>query len=102
MKFQVLSVNSQKAQCETRQSLCHRKNYYYRTVQKSSAGRSCGIIDDRIFDRFSDLFSLSVSHNQLDIIKNDQQMMSTQRNGIKIEAELCKKGLNDKDSRRTR
>ena len=29
-------------------------------------------------------------------------MMLTQRNGIGVEAELCKEGLNDKDSRRAR
>ena len=40
--------------------------------KSSSAGRSCEKIDARVFERFSDLFSLSASHNQLDIINNDQ------------------------------
>ena len=39
--------------------------------ESSSAGQSCEKIDARVFDRFSDLFSLSLSHNQLDIINND-------------------------------
>ena len=40
--------------------------------KSSSARRSCVKIDAIVFERFSDLFSLSVSHNQLDIINNDQ------------------------------
>ena len=36
-----------------------------------SAGRSFGKIDARVFERFSDLFSLSSSHSQLGIINNN-------------------------------
>ena len=32
--------------------------------KSSSVGRSCGKIDARVFERFSDLFSLSLSHSQ--------------------------------------
>ena len=39
--------------------------------KSSSAGRSCGKNDARVFERFSDLFSLSLIHSQLDIINND-------------------------------
>ena len=35
---------------------------------KSSSARRCGKIDARVFERFSDLFSLTLSHDQLDII----------------------------------
>ena len=36
-----------------------------------SAGRSCGKIDARVFEQFSDLQSLSSSHSQLGIINNN-------------------------------
>ena len=47
------------------------KNFYHRTVKSLSAGRSCGKIDARVFEQFSDLFSLSLSHTQLDITYNE-------------------------------
>ena len=37
-----------------------------------NAGRNCGKIDARVFARFSDLFSLSLSQSQLDLINNDR------------------------------
>ena len=63
-----LSMFNPKAQPETRQILCHRKNFYHRTVKSLSAGRSCGKIDARLFEQFSNLSSLSIGHNQLEII----------------------------------
>ena len=39
--------------------------------KSSSTERRCAKIDARVFERFSDLFSLSLSHSQLDIINND-------------------------------
>ena len=72
-KWCSMSQYSRKAQSGTRQSLCNRKNLLLPDSLKIRVlGGAVGKIDARVFERFSDLFSLSVSHNQLDIINNDQ------------------------------
>ena len=83
---------SRKAQSQTRQILCHRKNFYYRTVKNLRTGRSCGKIDAAVFKQFWNLSGLSLGHNQLEIIYERQEMMLTWRNWIYIETELAKRG----------
>ena len=44
---------------QTSQILCHRKNFYHRTVKSWRTGRSCGKIDAGVFKQFWNLSGLS-------------------------------------------
>ena len=95
---------SRKAQSQTRQILCHRKKFYYRTVKSLRTGRSCGKIDAAVFKQFWNLSGLSLGHNQLEIIYERQKMMLTRRNWKRnlYRNGTCKEGRNGRGSTRAR
>ena len=69
------------------------ENIFFITGQSKSlrTGSSCGKVGARVFEQFSNLSSLSLRRNQLEVIFDRLKMMLTQRNGIYVEAELARR-----------